>query len=139
MPSGHDTLNAQTSIDDKISESYATISTWDNKKIYRYEALGRSTRKEFEESVRIMDQFIGRKGVFLPKVIIVDTEGNHLETTNRTRLPVFERSKKSELLDYELFDDQMPLTNPADIAERLEESYIKSTFNNPKANIDIPL
>lgn len=129
MPSGHDTLNAEINIDDKISESYATISTWDNKKIFRYEALGRASREEFDESVKIMDQFIGRKGVFLPKVIIVDKEGKHLETTNRTRLPVFERSKKSELLDYELFDHEMPLTNPAEIAEKLEEAYMKSPFN----------
>jgi len=45
MPSGHDTLNLESSIDDKISESFATISTWDNKKIFRYEALGRTTKQ----------------------------------------------------------------------------------------------
>jgi len=72
MPSGHDTLNLESSIDDKISESFATISTWDNKKIFRYEALGRATKQEFEQSVKTMDLFIGRKGVFLPRVIIVD-------------------------------------------------------------------
>jgi lysine 2,3-aminomutase len=129
MPSGHDTLNLETSIDDKISESYATISTWDNKKIFRYEALGRATKQEFEQSVTIMDLFIGRKGVFLPRVIIVDDKGNHLETTNRTKLPVFERSVKSKLLDYELSTSDMPLTNPADIAEELDGLFKKSKFS----------
>lgn len=131
MPSGHDTLNEETNIDDEISESYATISTWDNKKIFKYEALGRATRQEFDDAVKTMDSFIGRKGVFLPKIIIVDKEGNHIETTNRTKLPVFERSKKSALLDYELFNDEMPLTNPTDIAERLEEEFKRSPFNSP--------
>ncbi|MHC1775652.1 MAG: KamA family radical SAM protein [Lentimicrobium sp.] len=128
MPSGHDTLNLETSIDDKISESFATVSTWDNKKIFSYEALGRSTKEEFEEAVRIMDLFIGRKGVFLPKVIIVDKKGNHLETTNRTKLPVFEKSLKSKLLNYKLFNSEMPVTNPADIADELDKQFAKSKF-----------
>jgi len=76
-----------------------------------------------------MDLFIGRKGVFLPRVIIVDDKGNHIETTNRTRLPVFERSVKSQLLDYELSTNDMPLTNPADIAEELDRHFKKSKFN----------
>jgi len=128
MPSGHDTLNEDTNIDDKISESYATIYTWDNKKISRYEALGRSTKREFEESVRVMDSFIGRKGVFLPRVIIVDDTGNHIETTNRTKLPVFERVKKTGLLGYEFFDHEMPLTNPSEIADMLDEKFKNSNF-----------
>lgn len=126
MPSGHDTLNDETSIDDKISESYATVSTWDHKKIIRYEALGRATKQEYEEAVEIMDAFIGRHGVFLPKVIIVDDKGNHIETTNRTKLPVFEKSKKTTLLQYDFFTGDMPLTNPADISDTLEEEFGKS-------------
>jgi lysine 2,3-aminomutase len=129
MPSGHDTLNLESNIDDKISESYATISTWDHKKIFRYEALGRATKKEFSEAVEIMDAFIGRTGVFLPKVIIVDDKGNHLETTNRTKLPVFERSKKTALLQYELYSMDMPLTNPVDIHDELEKEFNNSRFN----------
>lgn len=130
MPSGHDTLNVKSNIDDKISESYATVSTWDNKKIFRYEALGRATKEEYESAVKTMDAFIGRKGVFLPRIIIVDKEGNHVETTNRTKLPVFERSKKSHLLDYELFDEEMPLTNPQDMAQKLENEFLRSRFNS---------
>lgn len=129
MPSGHDTLNTDISIDDKISESYATVYTWDSKKIIRYEALGRATREEYDEAVRVMDTFIGRKGVFLPRIIIVDGSGNHLETTNRTKLPVFEKSKKAGLLDYELFDREMPLTNPMDAASILEAGFAGSSFN----------
>lgn len=128
MPSGHDTLNIDKQIDEKISESFAMISTWDGKKIFRYESLGRSSREEFEKAVEIMDKFIGRIGVFRPKVIIVDNEGNHIETTNRTKLPSFERLKKSELLDYKLYDKEMPLTNPADISDILEKEFKKSAY-----------
>ncbi|MFZ2287129.1 MAG: KamA family radical SAM protein [Bacteroidales bacterium] len=129
MPSGHDTLNEDQNIDDKISESFANVCTWDHKKIIRYEALGRSTRREFEQAVKIMDEFIGRKGVFLPRIIIVDDKGNHLETTNRTKLPTFEKSRKAELLDYELFADDMPLTNPVEARDEIDEAFSRSRFS----------
>lgn len=128
MPSGHDTLNEDTTIDDKISESFASVFTWDHKKLIRYEALGRATRDEFNRAVRIMDAFIGRKGVFVPRIIIVDKKGNHMETTNRTRLPVFEKAKKSKLLGYEIYEHDMPLTNPADAYDQIEEEFRKSKF-----------
>lgn len=75
-----------------------------------------------------MNEFIGRKGVFLPRVIIVDDQGNHLETTNRTKLPVFERSRKAELLGYELTGTDMPVTNPAKIAKELDALFRESAF-----------
>ena len=128
MPSGHDTLNLDHEIDEKISESFANVFTWDEKKLLKYEALGRTTREEFEAGVKIMDEFIGRKGVFLPKLIIVDSEGNHLETTNRTKLPVLEKMKKSRLLGYEINEGEMPLTNPAEISEKLENLFNDSEF-----------
>jgi|SRR3972149_9959411 len=128
MPSGHDTLNIDKQIDEKIAESFAMVSTWDGKKIFKYESLGRSTRKEFEEAEEIMNKFIGRKGVFLPKVIIVDKNGNHIETTNRTKLPLLEKLKKSKLLEYDLHDEDMPLTNPADIFNELEVKFKKSKY-----------
>lgn len=131
MPSGHDTLNEEKPIDEKISESYAMVSTWDGRMISRYESLGRSTRKEFAEAVAIMDRFIGREKVFVPKVIIVDESGNHLETTNRTDLPKFENLKKSDLLNYDLTDTEMPLTNPAEIAEELQIKFEESRKNKP--------
>jgi lysine 2,3-aminomutase len=126
MPSGHDTMNLDDQIDESISESFAMISTWDGKKLFRYESLGRSTREEFEKAEKIMSRFIGRKGVFLPKIIIVDEKGNHIETTNRTKLPLFEKLKKSELLEYELFNKEMPLTNPTLITEILEKEFNRS-------------
>ncbi len=129
MPSGHDTLNSETNIDDKISESYATVTTWDGKELLRYEALGRTTREEFENGVKIMDAFIGRKGAFLPKLIIVDDKGRHIETTNRTKLPSIEKIKKSELLGYDLFKNDMPLTNPVDIFEKLEIQFKQSKYS----------
>ncbi|MGI6338322.1 MAG: KamA family radical SAM protein [Bacteroidales bacterium] len=128
MPSGHDTLNMGNHLEERISESFATVSTWDGREIINYEALGRTTRPEFEKSVEIMDKFIGRKGVFLPKVIIVDDKGNHIETTNRTELPRFEKQKKSARLGYEIHEDDMPLTNPAIIADELEKHYQKSNY-----------
>ncbi|MBN2346352.1 MAG: KamA family radical SAM protein [Candidatus Aminicenantes bacterium] len=128
MPSGHDTLNLGTPIETKISESYATVTTWDGRELYRYEALGRASRREFEESVEIMDAFIGRPGVFLPRVIIVDRNGRHLETTNRTKLPGLEKMKKARQLDYEVMADGMPLTNPAEIAGELEKKFRRSKY-----------
>jgi lysine 2,3-aminomutase len=128
MPSGHDTLNDKTNIDDKISESYATINTWDSKIMFRYEALGRTSQEEFEIGVKIMDAFIGRTGVFLPKLIIVDNEGKHIETTNRAKLPKIEKIKKSDLLGYDLYDKNMPLTNPTDIANEIEIQFKKSRY-----------
>jgi lysine 2,3-aminomutase len=128
MPSGHDTLNLEVQIDDKISESSATVVTWDGKEMLNYEALGRSTKKEFDEAVKVMDKFIGRKGVFLPKVIIIDKEGRIVETTNRTRLPAIENSRKAEFLEYEMFNSEMPLTNPADIEDKLETEFQKSKY-----------
>jgi lysine 2,3-aminomutase len=132
MPSGHYTMNDEDEIDDKISESCATVVTWDGKTLYKYEALGRAKKEEFEKAVKIMNDFIGRKGVFLPKIIIVDENGKYVETTNRTKLPVFERFKKSELLGYEVFDKGKPLTNPAKIHDELEKKFIKSKFKNSK-------
>ncbi|MFZ2338865.1 MAG: KamA family radical SAM protein [Bacteroidales bacterium] len=128
MPSGHDTLNLDHEIDEKISESFANVFTWDDKKLQKYEALGRTTREEFDEGVKIMDTFIGRKDVFLPRLIIVDKDGNHIETTNRTKLPVLEKMKKADLLGYELNDGGMPLTNPAVISDELEKLFADSVF-----------
>ena len=130
MPSGHDTLNDETVIDNRISESYANVITWDGKELQRYEALGRASREVYNDAEKIMNEFIGRKGVFLPKVIIVDDKGNHIETTNRTKLPKIEKLKKSKLLGYELCNKEMPLTNPAEIYEKLNNRFLKSKYNS---------
>jgi len=133
MPSGHDTLNLDSKIDDRISESFATVFTWDDKKLHRYEALGRTSREEYENGVKIMDEFIGRAGVFLPKLIIIDRDGGHIETTNRTKLPTHERMKKSSLLGYNLYDDNMPLTNPSHISKELDKLFMESKYRQPPA------
>ena len=129
MPSGHDTLNNEIGIDEKISESFALVTTWDGKKILKYESLGRAGQEEYNEAIKIMDKFIGRKGVFVPKVIIVDKNGKHIETTNRTKLPVLEKLKKSELLSYDIYNKDMPLTNPADILDELDMQFAKSSYS----------
>ncbi len=129
MPSGHDTLNLGNNLENKISESIADVITWDGKELHSYEALGRATRNEYSNAVKIMDAFIGRKGVFLPKVIIVDKNGKHMETTNRTKLPKIEKNKKTKLLEYDLFKDEMPMTNPQDISAELEKQFKKSKFS----------
>ena len=128
MPSGHDTFNKEIKVDDEISESYAMVTTWAGKEFKRYEALGRTTYEEFENGVKIMDAFIGRKGVFVPKLIIVDNKGQHIETTNRMKLPTLERIQKSELLGYELYDKTMPVTNPTDILIEIEKQFENSNY-----------
>jgi lysine 2,3-aminomutase len=75
-----------------------------------------------------MDAFIGRPKVFLPKLIIVDNNGNHIETTNRTKLPSIKQIKKAEWLGYDLYVNNMPLTNPAVIEESLNASFEKSSY-----------
>ena len=130
MPSGHDTLNTKINIEDQVSESYATVNTWDDKKLTKYEALGRASRDEFNQAVEIMNLFIGRDGVFLPKLIIVDEKGRHIETTNRTKLPRIKKSKKSDLLGYKSFYGGMPLTNPVDIFDELERLFAHSHYNS---------
>lgn len=132
MPSGHDTLNTQRKIDDTISESFANVNTWDAKELSKYEALGRSTFQEFEEGVKVMDNFIGRKGVFLPKLIITDHSGKHIKTTNRGKLPILNNTKKSELLDYDLYTPEMPLTNPMDALDELNNAFRQSNFKHKK-------
>lgn len=132
MPSGHDTLNLKENIESKISESYATISTWDQRTIFRYEALGRASRKEFAEAMNVMESFIMTPHVFQPKLILVDANGKHLETTFRSRLPGFERSRKSTLLNYQQERNGLPLTNPATITTHLDEQFSKSRFSGRK-------
>jgi lysine 2,3-aminomutase len=128
MPSGYGALNPGNNLERKIYESFATVTTWDGKELYRYEALGRSTKEKFQEAVKIMDKFIGREGVFLPKVIIVDEKGRHVETTNRSKLPIHEKFKKAELLEYEIHSEGMPLTNPAEIADELDIKFSGSKY-----------
>lgn len=123
MPSGHDTLHMGNDLEKRISESYANIFTWDHRKLTRYEALGRASIEEFDEALKIMDKFIGRKNVFLPKMIIVDENDTPIKTTNRTKLPRFNVIKKSELLGYPVEENDMPLTNPFPIKELLDELY----------------
>ncbi len=128
MPSGHDTLNTGVNLEDKISESTAVVNTWDNKTFYSYEALGRAGKEEYIRGVKLMDKFIGREGVFLPKIIIVDDQGTLVETTNRTRLPAIDKSNKARLLDYEIHKSGMPLTNPARISNELDKHFMGSKY-----------
>jgi lysine 2,3-aminomutase len=128
MPSGHDTLNAGNNLEKKVSESYANVTTWDGRKLLKYEALGRASEKEFEDAKKIMDKFIGREGVFLPRVIIVDEAGKHVETTNWTKLFKIEKIKKSARLGYDIYKNDMPLTNPTDIDKELEKKFNNSKF-----------
>lgn len=126
MPSGHDTLGSNDDIDKAISKSYAKVTTWDGKIIDKYEALGRATKSEFISGVKLMDRFIGDKNVFLPKLIIIDDEGNHIKTTNRTYLPYLDNNDKSMLFNYEKYSEGLPLTNPYEITSLLDELYNKN-------------
>ncbi len=136
MHSGHDTLNIGNDIEKIISESYATVDTWDDKHIYKYEALGRATIEEYENSMNVMNKFIGREGVFKPRIIIIDDEGNHLFTTNRKKLPQFDNKKKSKYFGYLMQNNNFPLTNPFLIESELEAQY---TMSNSAVNCSHPI
>ena len=123
IPSGHDTLHMGNDLETRISESYANIYTWDQRKLTRYEALGRASVEEYKQAQKIMNEFIGRENVFLPKIILIDKENKPIRTTNRTKLPRFDSKKKSTLLEYPFSDNGMPLTNPYPIREQLDKLY----------------
>jgi len=125
MPSGHDTLNTGRSIDDVISQSRATIMTWDNRIIEKYESLGRAHYQEYDDAINIMEQFIGKKGAFVPKLIIYDDQGKYIKTSNKENLPVLTKKKKSQYLQYSLFDHEMPLTNPNQVIEKLDQLFLE--------------
>jgi len=122
-PTGYDKFNSEANIDGSASQKYENAITWDGKNLGRYEALCSVTQEEFDNAIKIMDEFIGRKGVFLPKVNIVDSEGRIVETSFSIKLPEIGKIKKSELLGYSLYDKQMPLTNPTDILNELETRF----------------
>lgn len=130
MPSGYDFMGKKIyDIEKKISESFATIQTWDGKTIANYEALGRATRAEFTKAVERMDRFIGRKGVFVPKVIIVNDNGDRVETTNRTKIPNITNLKKADFLNYEASKGELPLNNPHEISEKLDKGFESSKYS----------
>ncbi len=128
MHSGHDTLNLGVDLEDRISDSFATIETWDGRKMNNYEALGRATKEEFEEATKIMDKFLGREGLFKPRVIIIDEKGDHIETSHRRVLPSLTNEKKTFLLDYIEHSEGFPLTNPAEVLDELEKGFQKSRY-----------
>jgi lysine 2,3-aminomutase len=130
MPSGYDFMGKKIyDIEKKISESFATIQTWNGKTIANYEALGRATRAEFTKAVERMDRFIGRKGVFVPKIIIVDKNGDRVETTNRTKIPNITNLKKADFLNYEASKGELPLNNPHEISEKLDKGFESSKYS----------
>jgi lysine 2,3-aminomutase len=129
MQSGHNTLNSGMDIEEKISESCATENTWNGKELMHYEALGSASRREYDHTLQVMEKFTGRKGVFVPRIIIVDQDGKHIGTTNRTKLPKFEKLKKSKLLEYRLYKGNMSLTNPADRKAELEKLFMHSKYH----------
>ena len=76
-----------------------------------------------------MDKFLGKPGIFKPAVIIVDENGTPIRTTRR-RLPDLTNEIKADLLKYDKAQDGMPITNPAEIKDALNEGFKKSKFNN---------
>lgn len=124
MPTGHDTMNVGFPLEEYISESVANVSTWDDKVIDDYEALGRATQTEYDAAVALMEKFIGRPNVFRPSLIITDTSGNNITTTNKGPLPKFSNQDKMALFSYRKYTDEMPLTNPAEMITQLDELYI---------------
>ncbi|MBR9702431.1 KamA family radical SAM protein [Candidatus Woesearchaeota archaeon] len=125
MPSGYNTRDLGEEIRDQLYSPSATINTWDGRIVSDFEALGRASRKEFLHASQVMDRFIGRPDVFSPSVIIVDEQGEYIETTNR-ELPSLHNQGKAAILGYEVCEDGMPVTNPAKIKDKLDVLYEKS-------------
>lgn len=127
MPSGHDTLNIGADLEAKRSKPFARVRTWDDKIISEYEALGRCTTQEYENSIKIMDDFIGRTGVYQPSLILTDEQNTFVRASN-VRFPDLYNEKKSQILDYETQgEDGLPWTNPGAIEAKLDKLYLKST------------
>lgn len=123
MPSGYNTLTFATDIEMNKWKHYAHVKTWDGKIISNYEALGRCTQKEFDESIKIMEEFIGRPDVFKPSLIITDNDGKPIKVTH-ANFPELMNDRKSELLDYDVFNNKdMPVSNPAEIRQILDDLY----------------
>jgi lysine 2,3-aminomutase len=126
MPSTHHTLGDETDIEDKIGPSQVYIQTWDKRDFHNYEALGRTTQKEYEESVKIMDKYIGREGIFAPCLILNDKDGHYIKTTNRDTLPKFSNTEKAHLFEYGAQENGMPITNPHVLCEELDKLYYEN-------------
>lgn len=126
-PSGYDIIDEATLIEHKISKLSVTVHTWDDKIIKGHEALGRATKEEYVNSRKVMDAFIGKPNIFKPAVIIVDENGDPVRTTRR-RLPELTNAVKADLLGYETEPDNMPLTNPVEIKDELDEEFKKSEY-----------
>ncbi|MDP2723744.1 MAG: KamA family radical SAM protein [Bacteroidales bacterium] len=134
MPSGHDTVHSGLTIEDNIYDGSAKVMTWDGRIIFDYEALGRASRKEYANAVKIMDQFIGRKDCFLPCLNIVNKKGEYIETTNRgwSLIPLLTNEGKAKLLEYEVQNDQMPITNPSLNEDKLDALFARSKYVKKK-------
>jgi len=55
---------------------------------------------------------------------------HHIGTTYITKSHKIDSLKKSEYLKYKIYKDDMPLTNPFEIRNRLEEEFKKSIYSN---------
>jgi len=123
MPSGYDIGDEQASGEQKLSKLSVTVHTWDDRIIKGYEALGRATKQEYVNSRNVMDAFLGRANIFKPAVVITDDDGSPVRTTRR-RVPELTNEIKADLLGYEKQSDNMPLTNPGEIRDKLEEEFL---------------
>ncbi len=125
MPTMHYTMGDETDVEARVGLPSAHIQTWDKRDFLNYEELGRSTPEEFESSVKEMDKFIGREGVFKPCLLLFDEKGNYLRMTNRDTLPHFTNTEKAHLFEYGAREDGMPITNPHVLKDELDDLYYK--------------
>jgi len=130
MPTGHDTMNTGRKLEDNISSSFATVHTWDGRTIDEYEALGKSTKEEYDNAISIMNRFIGREGVFKPYMILVDEKGTYLKTSNSKQLPDIYNDKKINYLNYRPLNNGKIITNPAEVKDYLDSIYLSIVNNN---------
>jgi lysine 2,3-aminomutase len=123
MPSGHGQLNSGMFSLPIGNQHNGTMTTWDDRIIDNYEALGRASGGEYDEACRVMNEFIGRDGVFKPCLNIFDEAGDFVETTNLDMNTKMDNHSKTSLLDYIAYQEDMPLTNPKLITAELDAEF----------------
>ena len=134
MPSGYHTDGHGTLLTGIDFEPFPTVFNWRKETITDYEVLGHTTEEEYANAIKVMDEFIGKPGFFKPCVNIVTDRNRPKETYLRSEninLPCIETVDKMRIYNYAPANDrELPLTNPFQIKDKLDEGFAKSRYAN---------
>ena len=131
-----------TGLTDIFDEEYnhsLTLATWDGNVLEGYEPLGKATSDEYGAAVRVMDEFIGREGVYLPNLMIIDGDGRYTGETTNVYLPSKDElsfEMRARMLNYDCVGltpveegvSSVPETNPSRISDELETGFAHSSY-----------